>query len=336
MKKILILTISFAGGALLLAGCSKSQKSGPAANNNNPATSVAGAGATANGPTELKIKWQTGNRYAMEMDLDQFTDITVRGQPIHTEVKMTQGLHYSPLKDLNDGGHQVEMEFDRQNLDVNQNGKDVLSYDSTSKAPIEPNSPAAPVAAVMSAMLGVPLDYSFAADGTVEKIDGIDALTNRINAAMPDQRQRASLEQLFDQETLKQYGSFSQSLPDHPVNIGDSWSSSHDINNPVGVMTVDTTYTFKGWEQHDGYNCVHLLMTGDIKTKSASAATVGAVVKIQKGTVNGDAWFDPDLGMYVDINSDQDMTMDITTRQMALNEHMKQNVELSLLDVTHM
>ncbi|HEV2319767.1 MAG TPA: DUF6263 family protein, partial [Verrucomicrobiae bacterium] len=159
------------------------------------------------------------------------------------------------------------------------------------------------------------------------------SLTNRIAAAVPDQRQRLAFQQLYDEDTLKQYGSFAESLPDHPVNIGDTWPTSRDINSPAGVMTLDATYTFKNWEQHNGHNCVHLVMTGDIKTKSASAATIGAVVDIQKGNIRGDSWFDPDLGMFVDSDWDQDVTMNITTRQMALTQRMKENVEMSLLSV---
>lgn len=323
MKTIVIL---FAGSLLCLVGCSKS-------NGNRPAASSANGGSAA-GPVDLKIKWQTGKKYDMEMALNQSSDINVPNQPIHQELKLTQDFHYSPLKDLDNGGHQVEMEFDRQNFDLNQNGKELLNFDSTQNTPIDKSSPVASVAAAMRAMLGVPLDYTLAADGTVEKIDGLDSLMSRITAAVPDQRQRVSLGQLYDEDTLKQYGSLTQSLPDHPVNIGDTWSSSHDVNNPTGVMTVDSTYTFKDWEQHNGHNCVHLLISGDVKTKTASAATTGAVVNIKKGTVTGDAWFDPDLGMFVDINSDQDITMDIQTRNMALTQRQKQNVEMSLVDVS--
>lgn len=323
MKTFVIL---FAGSLLCVAGCSKKSGNSPSASNAN--------GGSAAGPVDLKIKWQTGKKYDMEMALNQSSDINVPNQPIHQELKLTQDFHYSPLKDLDNGGHQVEMEFDRQNFDLNQNGKELLNFDSTQNTPIDKSSPVGSVASAMRAMLGVPLDYTFAADGTVEKIDGLDSLMSRITAAVPDQRQRVSLGQLYDEDTLKQYGSLTQSLPDHPVSIGDTWSSSHDVNNPTGVMTVDSTYTFKDWEQHNGHNCVHLLISGDVKTKTASAATTGAVVNIKKGTVTGDAWFDPDLGMFVDINSDQDITMDIQTRNMALTQRQKQNVEMSLVDVS--
>jgi Family of unknown function (DUF6263) len=333
-KTVILLTVSIAGSSLILSGCSKSQKSEPMANNSNsPAAASAEGGATANGPIDLKMKWQVGKQYDMEMDLNQVTDINMPGRPIHQELKLIQGLDYSPLKDLDNGGHQLQLEFDHQNFGLSQNGKDVLSYDSTQKVPIQPDSPVAPVAAAMHAMLGVPLVYTMAADGTVEKIDGIDTLTSRITAALPDQRQRVALQQLYDEDTLKQYGSFSQALPGHPVSIGDSWSASHDVTSPTGVMTVDATYTFKDWQQHDGHNCVHFLVTGDIKTKTASASTVGAVVNIQSGTINGDVWFDPDQGIFVEDKTDQDLTLKITTRSTAFTEHMKQNVTMSLLGV---
>jgi hypothetical protein len=330
MKKIVILV---AGSALILLGCSKSNKSGPAANNGDSASPSSASGGAAAGPTELKLKWQAGKQYDMKMELNQSSDYAVPGHPTHQELKLTQGLSYSPLKDVDNGGHQVELKFTSQDLDLTQNGKEIVSYDSTQKTPVQPGSPSASVAAAMGAMLDAPIDYTFAADGTVQKVDGLDSLASRITAAVPDQRQRASFQQLYSEDTMKQYGDFSRALPDHPVSVGDSWTSSQDITSPAGVATIDGTYTFKDWEQHSGHNCVHILVNGDIKTKSANAASIGAVVKITKGAINGDAWFDPDLGMFVDSNTDQDMTLDIATRQADITEHMKQNVEMSLLNV---
>lgn len=344
MKTIAIfLSLSLAGSSLALVGCSKSSNSGPGANNSNSnnsgsssAASSASASGGGSGPVDLKIKWQIGKVYDMSMDLHQSTDINVPGQPVHQELKLTQGLNYTPLKELDNGGHQVRLQFARQNLDLNQNGKEILNYDSSQSTPIATNGPAASVSAAMHAMLGAPLDFTFASDGTVEQIDGLDTLSNNIAQAVPNPRQRLQLQQLYDEDTLKQYGSFSESLPNHPINVGDTWSSSHDINNPAGLVTVDANYTFKDWEQHNGHNCVHLVITGDIKSKSATASAIGAVVNIKKGNISGNAWFDPDLGMFVDINTDQDTTLDITTRQMNLTEDMKQNVDISLLGVTSM
>jgi hypothetical protein len=316
MKKItILLALCLAGASVMLSGCSKSKSSsGP--------------------PADLKIKWQAGRQYDMAMNLNQVSDINVPGQPMHQELKLVQGLQYSPVKDLDNGGHEVKLEFSRQNMSFTQNGKELVSYDSDDTTPMATNSPTAAIGAVMRAMLGVPLVYTIGADGKVEKIDGVDSLMSRIDAAMPDQRQRMQLDQLYDQDTLKRYGSLAESLPDHPVSIGDTWTSSIDINNQTGVMTVDSTYTFKDWVQHSGHKCAHFAITGDIKTKTATAAATGAVVKVKKGVISGDAWFDPDLGVFVDIDSDQDLTLDIATRNMTLTDRMKENVKMSLVDVS--
>ena len=154
---IILLGLSLAGGSLFLIGCSKSGKSGPGANNGNgPTASSPNGGSATAGPVDLKIKWQTGKVYDMEMDLNQATDINVPGQPVHQELKLTQGLHYSPLKDLDSGRFQVQLEFERQSLDLTQNGKELLSFDSSQNTPIDTDSKAPPLATVMRAMLGVP------------------------------------------------------------------------------------------------------------------------------------------------------------------------------------
>jgi len=270
------------------------------------------------------------------MSLDQDMQVNTGSQPFQQHLKITQGLHMTPLKALDDGGHQVEMEFDSQKFDLARNGQDIITFDSTQKTPAKPNSPAATAAKVMRAMLDVPLDYSIAADGTVEKIDGIDALKTHLAAAVVNPRQRGMFQQLFDEGTLKQYGGFAQISPDHPVNIGDSWSKSRDVTTGAGMMTVDITYTFEGWEQHDSHNCAHLQVTGNIKSKNQSAATgmAGAAIDFQKGQITGDVWFDPALGMFVDTVSDQDITMKITAQGQAMSGHLQQNIELSLMDVS--
>src|SRR5215469_14356985 len=126
---VILLTVTVAASSLILLGCSKSNKPGSVVNTNNPSAAAAG-------PTDLKLKWQVGKRYDMQMNLNQSTDINVPGRPTGQELKLTQGFHYSPLKDLGNGRNQVRMEFDQQIFSLSQGGKEVLSFDSTQKAPI--------------------------------------------------------------------------------------------------------------------------------------------------------------------------------------------------------
>jgi hypothetical protein len=117
------------------------------------------------------------------------------------------------------------------------------------------------------------------------------------------------------------------------VNVGESWSVKNDIVASIGTLTMDMKYTFKNWEQHGDRKCAHVEATGDISSKNASAAMVGAVVEIEKGKISGDYWFDPEAGMIVDVHNNQDMTLKITTRAQTMTQQLSQKIRLSLVDV---
>src|SRR5580658_9067443 len=133
MEKIAVsLTVCLATSLLLSIGCSKSKKvSWSASSGGNQVTSNGSASSATNGPTDLTIRWNDGKKYALEMSLDQDMQMNTGTQPFQQHLKITQGLHMTPLKALDDGGHQVEMEFDSQKFDLAQNGHDIITFDST-------------------------------------------------------------------------------------------------------------------------------------------------------------------------------------------------------------
>ncbi len=329
MKKIitLISLATVAGGMLLSSGCSKPKK--PAVASGSSADS--NAAAASDRPVDMKIKWVVGKKYAMRMEFTQGTETKVPNQsePVKQEVKMTQDFNLSALKQLDNGGWELQLQFENQTMDVTQGGHSVLSFDSNENPAQETNNPIAPV---LRAMIGAKLQYFTDAVGKVEKMDGADDLMKRI-AATGKPQQRAMFQQMFSEDTLKRYGSFSDAMPNRPVNVGDSWSTKNDIVSTIGTLTIDMKYTFKDWEQHGDRQCAHIEAAGDISSKSVSAANVGAAVEIEKGNVSGDMWFDPELGMIVDFNSDQKMSLKVTTRQQTVTPQLTQKIRLSLVDV---
>jgi Family of unknown function (DUF6263) len=329
MKKIitLISLATVAGSMLLSSGCSKPKK--PAVASGSSADS--NAAAASDRPVDMKIKWVVGKKYAMRMEFTQGTETKVPNQsePVKQEVKMTQDFNLSALKQLDNGGWELQLQFENQTMDVTQGGHSVLSFDSNENPAQETNNPIAPV---LRAMIGAKLQYFTDAVGKVEKMDGADDLMKRI-AATGKPQQRAMFQQMFSEDTLKRYGSFSDAMPNRPVNVGDSWSTKNDIVSTIGTLTIDMKYTFKDWEQHGDRQCAHIEAAGDISSKSVSAANVGAAVEIEKGNVSGDMWFDPELGMIVDFNSDQKMSLKVTTRQQTVTPQLTQKIRLSLVDV---
>jgi hypothetical protein len=318
MKKLaVILSLCALTGGMLSAGCSKSKN----------AASTSGASGN---PVAMKIKWTVGKKYSLHMDLDQTTktDVPNLPQPVLQEMKFAQDFDYSVLKQLDNGGWQLQLEFETETMDVLQNGRNIMSFDSTQSPAQDTNNPETPV---LRAIIGAQLQYFTDANGKLEKIEGVEDLMNRVPTTASRQQQ-AMFRQMFNEDTLKQYGSFADAMPDHLVNIGDSWSLKKDVSSAIGILTLDMQYTFKNWEQHGDSQCIHVEAEGDISTKSISTS-LGVVVEIKNGKISGGFWFDPVLGMIVDMNTDQDMKLNIKTRTQTLTAQFSQNIHLAVVDV---
>jgi hypothetical protein len=266
----------------------------------------------------------------MRMELDQFTKTEVpdQPQPVVQEVKISQGFSMSALRELDNGGRQLELKFESETMDVSQGDRSVLSFNSMQSPAQDANNPVAPV---LRATIGARIQYFTDANGKVERVEGVDALTKRI-AATGNPQQQAMFNQMFGADTLKRYGSFADAMPDHAVNIGDSWPLKQDVTTSIGVLTVDLKYTFKNWEQHRGRKCAHVDAGGDISTKNISTAS-GMVVEIKKGKISGEFWYDPTLGMIVEANNDQNLTLKVTTRAQTMTSQFNQKVRMALVDV---
>jgi hypothetical protein len=329
MKKIIVLLslVTVAGGVLLSPGCSKPKN--PAAASGS--TADASAAAVADRPVDMKIKWAAGKTFAMRMELNQDTEMKVPNQsePVKQEVKMTQDFNLSALKQLDNGDWELQLEFANQTMDVASGGHSVLSFDSNENPTQEANNPMAPI---LRAMIGARLQYFTDAAGKVEKMGGVDDLMKRIAAAGKPEQVRM-LQQMFSEDTLKRYGSFSDALPNRLVNVGESWSLTNDIVASIGTLTMTMNCTFKNWEQHGDHQCAHVEATGGLASKNVSAAMVGAAVEIEKGKISGDFWFDPELGMIMDVHNTQDMTLKITTRAQTMTQQLNQKVRVSVVDV---
>ncbi len=329
-KLVVMLPLCALAGGLLLTGCSKSKTAATSSGNSRSGTEAAAASATSDKPLDMKINWTVGRKYPMRIELTQSTKTEVpdQPQPVTQEMNLTQGYDISALKALDDGGRQLELKFESESMNVSRGGQNVLSFDSLQSPAQDANNPVAPV---LRAMIGSRIQYFTDATGKVERMEGVDALAQRMAATGQPQTQ-AMFQQMFSEDTLKRYASFADSLPGYTVNIGDTWPFKEDVSTSIGVETVNVKYTFKNWEQHGDRRCAHVDAAGDISTKTISTAN-GMVVEIKKGRITGEFWFDPALGMIVEANNDQDLALKITTRAQTTSSQFNQKVRMALVDV---
>jgi len=282
-----------------------------------------------NDPVPMTIKWEVGKKYEMRVDIQQST-VTKQPTlplPVTQEIDLGQNFDVSVLKALDNGGRQLQLELEGGTVDVTQGGRKVLSFDSRESAAQDATNPAS----MLRLLNGAGFQSFTDAGGRVEKVQGLDELHVWIDA-LATPMEKAIFGQMFDENTLKQHLSFGDLMPDHPVKIGESWSSVKNFTSATGLLAIDMKFTFKGWEQYGGHRCAHILQADKILPSNGSTPA-GVQIEFQKGTISSDIWFDPQLGMIVGANSDQNMTLKIINRWRTMQQQWRQTTQLNLIGV---
>ena len=277
------------------------------------------------GPADMHIRWIVGKKYSLRVEMIQSSSTQVPNvpQPVKSDVNFTANFDVSPLKALDNGGQELELEFVSQTLNVLQGGVNIMSFDSAQST--DDQNPA-------KAVIGARVQFFTDATGKIEKTTGIDELTQRIRATGKSEAQGVFMS-IFTEENLKRFLSFDDPLPNRTIAVGESWQIKKDLAGyEFGHLDVNVKDTFKNWVQHGDHKCAHIELAGDFATKTPSAAS-GALIDIKKGKISGDIWFDPALGTIVDSSSAQVMTVKVTTQGQTLTPQVSRKVRMVLLDV---
>ena len=269
---------------------------------------------TPSGPVELKLKWPLGERVVMDMDTKANTEIFMPNQPGSMKQDMTFGQKYglTVLKETPGGGHEVEMEFLSVRMGVVMGGKAVLNYDSDKKAE---SDKANPVAGVFGKIIGAKIQYFLDASNEVERIEGVDELTDRLSSGGPaDAGMEMVKSTMFSKDQFKQMMNANCFMPPKPVQPGDTWPVKQSFEmGPLGTMVMDFDCTLQSWEMHGKRNCARIEFQGTLKsTPGTNANPTGMSMSILEGNSSGVIWFDPELGIGIDTTMNQDIKMIIT------------------------
>jgi len=256
------------------------------------------------GPVELKLKWPLGERVVMNMDMKQNMEIFMPNQPGSRKQDMTLGQKYglTVLKETPDGGHEVEMEYLSTRMAMEMGGKKLLDYDSDKKPGSDKANP-------------IKIQYFLDASNEVERIEGVDELMNRMSTggkSNPGVEMFKS--SMFSKDHFKQMMAANRFMPPKPVQPGDTWPVKQNYDmGPLGTLVMDFDCTLQGWEMHGKRNCARIEFQGTAKsTPGTNANPTGMSMTILDGNFSGVSWFDPELGITIDMTMNQDMKMAMT------------------------
>jgi len=299
-KHVLLITVTLALG-LSGVGCNKSGKLNTASKFKPPS-----------GPMELKVKWPAGEHIVQNLDFKQSSEISMPNQPtpIKQDMTMGQGYALSVLKANADGGHEVEMEFLSILMKMDMGGNTMVDYDSGKKSPGDSTNL---MAVMFQKIIGAKLQYFMDASNRVERIEGVDALVDRLTSSGPADM-TTGIKSMFNEGYFKQIMDSSRYLPSKPVQPGDTWPVQLEIPmGPIGTMEMNYTVTFQSWEQHGKRTCARLEFEGTLKSKpDSNSKPAGMTMTISDGNASGVSWFDPELGTIIETTANQDMKMNMT------------------------
>lgn len=287
------------------------------------------AGPPPSGPVELKLKWPVGSRMVQNLDLKQTSETQVPGMPNPMKQDMTMGQRYarSVLKELPDGGHEVEMEFLSTRMSVTGGNQTAMAFDSSDKS-----SKTNPLAATFQKLAGAKVQFFLDASNEVGRIEGVDEFQQRMASGARNDPM-GILKNLFSKDTFRNWMRENRSLPDKPVQPGDTWPVQMEIAmGELGTLLMDHTYTFKSWERRNEHNCARIEFDGTMKSMPGQNLKVsGMNVSIEGGKSSGETWFDLEQGMFVEATMNQDMTLVITVPNQGRGGPAGQNMTVTTI-----
>lgn len=260
-------------------------------------------------PAELKAKWPAGKRLVVQLAIHTDTEMASPAlpQPVKTENFLTQEFAFTPGKEREGGGCEVEVEVVSVRSENKAAGKTTPIFDPKGDPKAERNNP---LAGAFRKLIGSRVKYQADAEGKITKVDGVPQLTSKVTTGIPPQLPAFFvIRSLVSEDAIKGWNVLHQNLPTNSVKAGETWESTRDLPFGVAKFALTSTNTFKGWEQRNNKKMARIETAGIIGPKEgapAAALTIG-----EGATVAGTAWYDPDLGIIAESDVTAQFTVNI-------------------------
>lgn len=202
----------------------------------------------------LRLKMPAGQKYAMSMAMDQRSTSIVGQQKINMGFKFNIGMALQVLSVSPEGNMTVRYTF----TDYRMKMEGLPTGMGTSKK--AQNAAAATIKTMTSrtstAFRGQSLTGVLSPEGRTLSVSGVEGLMKAVLAAAPggDPAERQKTASMM-QGMVKNFGNknndmfrMSGQFPDHAVAVGDTWTATQNITQPMFSLSTASTYALEARE----------------------------------------------------------------------------------------
>ncbi len=281
-----------------------------------------------NGDTTLRVKFKEGEVQKLTMTQKQSMSMDIPNQPqMKTEMENVMDMETTCESVDSTGLASLQQKIARARMTMEMPAplSRTIKYDSQADVPTDPIL--AQIDKMMRPMVGANMTMKcdplgkitdFAMDA--EALSGIkDSPAAAIGGEMFS---AAGMKQMTEQSAL--------SMPEGELKIGDTWTSSTEVNSPLGKMTVTRDHKYLGPGEKSGQEKIGV--TAKISLEPDPNSKLPFTAKLTSGAGSGEIIFDNNLGRMIQSNIKTKMKMELTVG----NQKIQQNIdgEVIVQDVT--
>lgn len=193
---------------------------------------------------DLGLKLEEGKEYRLSTSMSQNIKQELMGNQISIEQVMDMVYSFKVEEVDEEGNYLLTAKYTK--LDVNlENLRSDLPKEAQEKMNQEINNN---ITKGMNPLLNKEFTMKMSKSGDIIEIEGYEKLIESMILNMSEDgnpHMAETMKSLFNKESVKKMWKQNLSyLPDHPVDIGDSWTTSFKLDQPL-PMSIVTTYTLK-------------------------------------------------------------------------------------------
>lgn len=287
----------------------------------------------------LRPRWLVGQRLTYQMEVDHSMDLPVPGM----EAAMQQGTLLSqtfaltPLRELPEGGHELELEFVAMQLESRMGDQVVLGFDSREDRAADGDNP---LAGSLRQVIGSKVRLTLDAKNEVAATEGTQGLLQRLMRGAAAQV-RSLLQSSISEDDFRRVFEFYKVLPEGAVEPEAEWTSRIAMSVlPVGTLHSTAVTRFSALETRENRECAKLEFSGSLESDGRSTSGLFGAMKIGAGAIAGATWFDPKDGLLVvstnrcEVNASMELPRALGGGGGGLSLTLRQDTRLRLIEVS--